>query len=424
MGNPVRIRSRRATVKSSGTIADGSSPTTSTLPGHNEPRERAPSESTPLSNIQRRHPSRDARTHPAGPHTHHHAAVHRHAGTARRLPFPLLTGVLLAVLAISMVLALGFGAEMISVHRVLDALHQVVAGQTADHAAYTIVWQLRVPRTLLAAFVGAGLAVAGATIQTLAQNPLADPYLLGVSSGASVGATAVIAGGLSAIGGTFALTGGALAGALIASALVFGVAQLQGGLTPLRLVLTGTVLSSAFSSLASFLIFASGNPSAAQAVLFWLLGTLGGAQWSNLALPIVVTLVLGLALFALSGWMDALANGPDVAAGLGVPVRGLRITLFILQALMVGVLVAAVGGIGFVGLIMPHLARLLVGGRHRLLLPTSALIGAIFMVWVDVVTRVLIAPVEIPVSVVTGIIGAPIFLVLLGRRTYQFGAGA
>ncbi|MDK9639859.1 iron ABC transporter permease [Propionibacterium freudenreichii] len=323
-----------------------------------------------------------------------------------------------------MVLALGFGAEMISVHRVLDALHQVVAGQTADHAAYTIVWQLRVPRTLLAAFVGAGLAVAGATIQTLAQNPLADPYLLGVSSGASVGATAVIAGGLSAIGGTFALTGGALAGALIASALVFGVAQLQGGLTPLRLVLTGTVLSSAFSSLASFLIFASGNPSAAQAVLFWLLGTLGGAQWSNLALPIVVTLVLGLALFALSGWMDALANGPDVAAGLGVPVRGLRITLFILQALMVGVLVAAVGGIGFVGLIMPHLARLLVGGRHRLLLPTSALIGAIFMVWVDVVTRVLIAPVEIPVSVVTGIIGAPIFLVLLGRRTYQFGAGA
>nr|WP_245725765.1 iron ABC transporter permease [Propionibacterium cyclohexanicum] len=329
-----------------------------------------------------------------------------------------------ALLALSIVLSLGFGANMLPLDQVVAGLRQGLGGPATSPTAHLIVWQLRLPRTLLAVIVGAGLAIAGASIQTLAQNPLADPYLLGVSSGASVGATAVIAGGLGALGGRLALTGGALVGALAASVLVFGVAQLQGGLTPLRLVLTGTILSSAFSSLSSCLIFVSGNQQAAQAVLFWLLGTLSGAQWSNLLLPAIVTLVLGIVLYSLSGWLDALANGAQVAIALGVPVTQLRIALFVIQAVLVGVLVASSGGIGFVGLVMPHLARLLVGGRHRVLFPIAALIGAVFMVWVDVITRILVAPVEIPASVVTGLIGAPIFLVLLGRRTYEFGSGS
>ena len=197
----------------------------------------------------------------------------------------------------------------------------------------------------------------------------------------------------------------------------------QGGITPMRLVLTGTVLGSAFAAVASFLVFQSDNAQAAQSVLFWLLGSLAGASWDNLLLPAVTVGVLGAALLAASGWLDALAAGPDTAAALGVPVRGLRNGLFLLLSALVGVLVAVSGAIGFVGLILPHVARILVGARHRAVLPVSALAGALFLVWVDVVARVIVRPQEIPLSVVTGVIGAPAFLLLLGRRRYRF-AGA
>jgi iron complex transport system permease protein len=258
-------------------------------------------------------------------------------------------------------------------------------------------------------------------IQTLVRNPLADPYLLGVSSGASVGATAVITLGLLSGLGLWALSAGALIGALLAAVLVFGVAMMQGGLTPLRLVLTGTVLSSAFSSIASFMVFRSAEPRAAQSVLFWLLGSLSGATWEQLWLPALTVAVAFGVLMAGSGWLDALAVGPDTAAALGVPVRVLRIVLFVLLAVVVGVLVAVAGGIGFVGLVLPHLARLLVGPRHRVSLPVVALSGALFLVWVDVAARVMVRPTEIPLSVVTGLIGAPVFLLLLGRHSYRFG---
>ena len=291
----------------------------------------------------------------------------------------------------------------------------------APQTANTIVWNIRAPRVLLGSFVGAGLALAGSVIQTLVRNPLADPYLLGISSGASVGATAVITIGLFSSLGTLALTAGALVGALGAAVVVFGIAMAQGGLTPLRLVLTGTVLGSAFSAIASFLVIRSQEPQAAQSVLFWLLGSLTRAKWDQLLFPLVVVVLAFIVMMAGSGWLDALANGPDVAASLGVPVKQARNAVFVLQALLVGALVAVVGGVGFVGLIVPHLARLMVGARHRCVLPVAALMGALFMVWVDVAARVMAPPMEVPLSVVTGLIGAPVFLLLLGRRHYHFG---
>ncbi|MFT3875477.1 MAG: iron ABC transporter permease [Propioniciclava sp.] len=335
-----------------------------------------------------------------------------------------MVGVLgVAGVLLSAFLGLAFGAEPLPLTKVWAVLAYQFGGPQPDPTALTIVWGLRLPRTILAATVGAGLAVAGAAMQTLVRNPLADPYLLGVSSGASVGATAVIALGVGGATGRLSLTAGALLGALMATALVFGVTQLQGGLTPLRMLLTGTVLASAMSSVSSLLIFLSGEPQTAQAVLFWLLGTVAGATWETLWFPLIGA-ALGLTAFLLvSAWMDALANGPDVAAGLGVPVARLRWSLFVIQAVLVGVLVASAGSIGFVGLIIPHICRLLVGSAHRRVFPISALMGAIFLVWVDVVARVLVAPVEIPLSVVTGIVGAPIFLFLLGRRSYSFGGG-
>jgi iron complex transport system permease protein len=333
----------------------------------------------------------------------------------------LVVPVLVVLVLVTAVLSIGFGAEPMPASEVVDVLRHRLEGAVEDPAYDAIVWQIRLPRTLLGLVVGAGLAVAGMGIQTLVRNPLADPYLLGVSSGASVGATAVITLGLLSGLGLWALSAGALIGALLAAVLVFGVAMMQGGLTPLRLVLTGTVLSSAFSSIASFMVFRSAEPRAAQSVLFWLLGSLSGATWEQLWLPALTVAVAFGVLMAGSGWLDALAVGPDTAAALGVPVRVLRIVLFVLLAVVVGVLVAVAGGIGFVGLVLPHLARLLVGPRHRVSLPVVALSGALFLVWVDVAARVMVRPTEIPLSVVTGLIGAPVFLLLLGRHSYRFG---
>ncbi|MER2221331.1 MAG: iron chelate uptake ABC transporter family permease subunit, partial [Rhodococcus sp. (in: high G+C Gram-positive bacteria)] len=159
-------------------------------------------------------------------------------------------------------------------------------------------------------------------------------------------------------------------------------------------------------------------------VLFWLLGSLAGASWDKLWAPVIVVVLLTAAVFALHGWLDALAAGPDVAASLGIPIRTLRNVLFGVLAALVGTMVAVSGAIAFVGLVIPHVTRMIVGARHRVVLPAAALIGASFLVWVDVVARTSLRPTEIPLSVVTGAIGAPLFLLLLGRRRYRFGGSS
>ncbi|WP_036500481.1 FecCD family ABC transporter permease [Nocardia aobensis] len=340
-----------------------------------------------------------------------------------RVRTTIVVPVTLASLLIAMVVATACGAEPLPIPAVLEVLGGHLGGSGAVDSAFdTIVWQLRVPRTILAAVVGAGLALAGAAMQTLVRNPLADPYLLGVSSGAGVGAAAVITSGWFAGAGIWALSGGALAGALTAAATVFAIAMAQGGLTPLRLVLTGTVLGSAFSALSSYLIFRSADPKAAQSVLFWLLGSLAGADWTRIAVPAIVVALAAATLLAVHGWLDALSVGAETAASVGVPLRALRYGLFVGLAILVGVLVAVSGGIGFVGLVVPHAARMLVGSTHRRLLPVAALCGAVFLVVADATARVLVRPTEIPVGVLTGLIGAPVFLLLMGRRHYRFGA--
>ena len=332
---------------------------------------------------------------------------------------------LLACVAASLVVSAGIGSTTIAPGDVADVLAAHLAGVTPPDATLdAIVWSLRVPRGLLAIIAGAGLAVAGATTQTLVRNPLADPHLLGVSAGASVGATAVITTGVFAGAGVWALSAGALCGALTAAALVFAIATAQGGLTPLRLVLVGTVMASAFSAIASFLVFRSPEPQAAQAVLFWLLGSFAGAEWDQLLLPAVAVGSMSALLMAGSGWLDALAAGDDTAASLGVRVVAMRRGLFVVLAVLVGSVVAVAGAIGFVGLVLPHVARLIVGARHRAVLPVAALAGALFMLWVDVAARLVAGAAEIPLSVITGLIGAPVFLFLLGRRQYRFGGNA
>lgn len=345
--------------------------------------------------------------------------------TRRKIAAPVIFVLLLAAAAVSFVISLTFGSvayDAIDVWDVVAAHIGIIPGEGVFGSTIdSVVWSLRAPRGLLALIVGAGLALAGVVMQTLVRNPLADPYLLGVSSGASVGATAVITIGVFTSFGLYAISVGALFGALAATAIVYLITLAQGGLTPLRLILTGVVASSAFSALASFLVFKAQDARAAQGVMFWMLGSVVGAQWDRLLLPALVVLAAFLVLMLMSNPLDAMAAGPDTAAALGVNVEQLRQILFFIQALLVGAMVAVAGGIGFVGLVIPHLARIMVGSLHRRLLPIAMVLGAVFMVWVDVIARIAAPPQEIPLGVVTGVLGAPLFLLLMGRGRYQFG---
>ncbi|MFG2492461.1 FecCD family ABC transporter permease [Streptomyces caniferus] len=280
-----------------------------------------------------------------------------------------------------------------------------------------IVWQLRVPRALLAAVVGAGLGLVGTATQALVRNPLADPYLLGISNGASLGAVAAIvlgagAGGVLGLG----LSAAAFAGALASFALVWCMARRGGGFSPLRLVLAGVGIGQFLSGFTSYLVLQAGDEQQTRSVLFWLMGSLSGATWDVLWLPVAAVAAGLVALQARARAMNALIMGDETAAGVGVDVTRLRRELFVVTSLLTGVLVAVSGAVGFVGLMVPHLCRLVVGGDHRRLLPLSALTGALLLVVVDVVCRTAMDSQELPVGVVTAMIGAPALLFILDRR--------
>jgi len=320
-----------------------------------------------------------------------------------------------------MALGVGVGSVALSPAEVWHVIAGQVTGRPDDTVTETIVWQIRVPRVLLAALVGAALTTAGSVVQVLVRNALADPFLLGVSSGASVGATAVLLLGAFASLGVWAISAGSILGALAAMAVVFAVSRSGHGLAPTQLILCGVVLSALFESVTSFLIF-RGNPQATQSVLFWLLGSFGLASWNQLPIPALALTAAMIYLMAQAGVLNALAMGAEPAASLGVDVRRLRRNLFLITSLMAGVAVAVSGTIGFVGLVVPHIVRLMVGSDHRRVLPAGVLFGASFMVLGDLLARTIVAPQEMPIGVITAFIGAPTLIVLIRRRPYLYGA--
>ncbi|WP_091629087.1 iron ABC transporter permease [Amycolatopsis saalfeldensis] len=337
---------------------------------------------------------------------------------------PILLGLLGALLA-SVVVAVGIGTVAVPVTHTWAFLRAGLVGGTigpGDVGQYRIIWDIRLPRVLLAVVVGAGLATVGVAIQAMVRNALAEPFVLGISSGASVGATAVALFGVFASMGIYALSVGAFLAALGATVIVYLVARTREGLTPLRLVLTGTAMSYGFFAVTTVLVFQAPNGEAARSALFWLLGSLAGANWASLPVAAIVVVAGALLLFALSGRLNALAMGDEAATTLGVSVPRLRVLLFVVCSAMTGVLVAVSGAIGFVGLILPHLVRLAVGADHRRVLAVAPLAGAVFLVWVDVAARVLAAPEELPIGVLTAAVGVPAFLVLMRRRAYVFWA--
>lgn len=331
---------------------------------------------------------------------------------------PVVIVTLAASLALSMVLAIGIGSVPVSPHTiwtiVSGKLLQFEGIEAVPRNVVQIVWELRTPRVVLAAIVGAGLSVVGVAMQALVRNPLADPYVLGASSGASVGATVVILFGNFGLG-SLAISVAAFAASAMAMGGVYLIAQEGGRLTPMRLVLSGVVIGYVLSAITSFLVF-WGDPRAAQQVLFWLLGGLGRARWELLWLPALALGVVSLRMMMMSRQLDAMHAGDDAATTLGVPIVRRRLELFVITALLTGVMVSISGAVGFVGLVIPHITRLLVGGLHGRVVPVTLLFGAVFMVWVDVLARWMMAPREIPIGVLTAIIGGPLFLALMRRR--------
>ncbi|WP_307817878.1 FecCD family ABC transporter permease [Nocardia acididurans] len=323
-----------------------------------------------------------------------------------------------AALGVVIVVATGLGPVQVAPMTVARIIghHTVGLPGTADWTAAqdAIVWRVRVPRVLLGALAGAALAVGGAVLQTVVRNLLADPHLIGVTSGASTGAAVSL---LFGVGGTAAgmLTASAFLGGLTATGLLFLIARSNGRMTSLRLLLGGVTIGYVFSAATSFLIFASDSPEGARAVLFWLLGSLASAAWPAVVTTAAVVGACTLALFLLATRLDALAVGDDTARTLGFAPHRLRVIALAIVALSVGAVVAVAGAIGFVGLIVPHVARLAVGSAHRRLLPAAALLGAVFLVLADVVARTAFAPTELPLGIVTAGVGAPLLLVLVRR---------
>lgn len=323
---------------------------------------------------------------------------------------------LLAVLVAAMVVAVSIGAVNVPLADVWRILlrHITGSGATGDPALDQIVWNFRAPRVALAALVGAGLAVAGAVLQTLVSNPLADPTVLGFSYGASLGAVLVITLGGAAVGG-LGVSGAAFVGALAAGALVFALGQRRGRLAPTRLVLAGVAVGYVLLSVTSFVQLLA-TPTELRTVMFWMLGSVAGAQWDQLPTVTVVVLT-GTAVLTLFGRrLNALLAGDESATALGVDVNRLRAVLLVISALLTGTVIAVAGGIGFVGLMIPHLVRLTVGADHRRLLPLTALLGAVYLVIVDLLSRTLTRPNELPLGILTALLGAPFFLWLLRRN--------
>ncbi len=273
-----------------------------------------------------------------------------------------------------------------------------------------IVWELRMPRTLAAAAVGAGLALCGAIMQAVLRNPLADPYLLGLSSGASFGAVAVIVLGL-----TLALPAAAFIGSLAALAATLLLAGAVGGISASRTILAGIAVSAVLGALTSLVIFWSATGDSYREILGWLLGSLSGVSWPTATLALVAVTVIGLPLLLSARALDAFAFGDRAAASLGIAVSQTRWLLLGASALLTGCMVAVSGSIGFVGLVVPHAVRLIIGSGHRPLLPLSMLTGAVFLVWADTIARVLFEPRELPVGIVTALVGGPLFALLLMR---------
>ncbi|GAA1294517.1 MULTISPECIES: FecCD family ABC transporter permease [Brachybacterium] len=336
----------------------------------------------------------------------------------RRVPLGAALPVVAVVLAIAIVVAIGSGPIELTPRTVLAvAGHEILGlGPGAGPLETTVVMDLRMPRVLFGALTGAALAVSGAALQSLFRNPLADPGIIGVSAGASTGAVGAIVmlppitGALVA----WVVPASAFVGGLLATALIYALARPSAGTGTARLLLVGIAVGAAFSAATGFFTFAADDDEL-ESVVFWQMGSLGSISWLRLAI-VTLPVLLGLGLLmSLARRLDLLTLGERQAKHLGLDVNSTRRLVIVITALLTGATVAFTGTIGFIGLVVPHIVRLLCGPGHRALLPVSAVLGALLIVVADTLSRVVAPPAEVPIGLFTALMGAPFFLALVMR---------
>ena len=335
---------------------------------------------------------------------------------------PQVIAVLLAFCAATVILATGLGPVSVPPLTTAKILLSQLPGvgklipQTWEPLDWNIVMGLRLPRVCLGMVVGASLAVCGVAMQALVRNNLADPFLLGVSSGAAAFATLGMLFGAFAFLGTYSLSISAFLGAAVTIVFVYAISRVRGRINITQLLLAGVAVSMIMDGLTSIIKLSAPNALGLHNAEFWMSGSLAGAKWAYLKLPLIV--LIGCMAFMMLNHrgLNLLLLGDESASALGVNVRRLQKALVLVSSLMAGATIAVSGAIGFVGLMVPHFTRLLVGGDHKRVLPIAALLGGILVVWVDVAARMLIAPEELPVGILTAVIGGPVFIILLKKK--------
>ena len=334
----------------------------------------------------------------------------------------MATPIGLILILISIPIATTLGSTDVSFKDMLQTFFEqweLLLGNTQPQQKETlspkslIIWELRLPRIIMACLCGAGLALAGITLQTITQNRMADPHLLGISSGAVLGAV-IATLHIGEVLGVYTLPIAAFSGSLIAAVLIAFLYQKTPMRNGTQLLMSGVALSFIFMSTANLALFLGDHRTGHQ-VIFWMLGGLGASRWSYLLIPFVVCIASFIYLKLHAKQLNALLLGDETAKSLGIHVERFRLILFIISALITSSLVAHTGAIGFVGLMIPHIGRYLIGGNLKDLLPFTAILGGLFLIWIDVLTRLLISPEELPIGIITGLIGGAFFIVLLIR---------
>lgn len=322
--------------------------------------------------------------------------------------------VLCLILCISLVTALQFGAKFISLDQIISALMSMIDVNATASMTNTIITDIRLPRLIYSVLTGIGLSLVGLLMQTVTRNALADPYVLGVSSGASTGAVfAIIMGGLPFLGQyntpIFAALGAALS--IILVLLCVGKSN-----SPVKLILIGMGMTGVFSALTMMIIYGAKHEAQVRSAMFWLLGSFAGIQWSDLPLTAIIITLFMLYIYTFNQDLDVLLLGNHEAAQMGLSVKQLQLSIVVISSIVIATLVSKVGVVGFIGLIIPHLARIIGGPKHKHTLLFSTLIGSIVMIWSDVLSRALYSPEEIPIGVLTSLLGAPLFIWIIMNR--------
>ena len=326
----------------------------------------------------------------------------------------LRAGLLTLILIAGMVIAIGFGSIDIETGVVLEEITNFLQGNESDSTNATIIFGIRIPRIIFAAISGAILSLTGMLMQTVSQNYLADPYILGVSSGAGMGAVFCIITGIAQIFAPYGVYFGAFLGASLATIIVVRIAGTSN--SPIKLVLLGMGISALFSAFTMLEIYGSKNEAQVRSAMFWLMGSFTGINWAVIPVALAVLIVLMLFIWFFRHELDLILLGAEDARHLGLSIEKMQRSVVLISSLAIGVVVSIAGIIGFIGLVIPHIARFIGESRHGVMLWFTSLIGAFVMVCADVLARSLFKPEEIPIGILTACLGAPIFMQIINRQ--------